>query len=225
MANPFASVARELCRFWCERDGAPRPVTDPVFKAVTEGRFDMVRGYSSCGDLPHCLLFALGVREEYINRKEHDGWHWGEEPGRRWDNNITTLVAKGKGTWGVNGYAQQFPKATQLLSGDILVVDCDYPRRTQVPGGIFRGPTHAIVLLDIVVGGVAVTAEYGQPGAAVRIRKLKVDDEDRVWLDHRRVDSRLGLEEATHGARLQGKLAPCEGLDGWLARKGLTLAS
>lgn len=208
--------ALRLVRFWCGADARVRGVGDPVFRAVTEGRYDTIRGYSSCGDLPHAMLFASGVRLPWVNRAEHDGWHWGELPNRRWDNNITTLVAQGSGTWGVNDLAYQYPATTDLLRrGDMLVLDCGFPMLTGT-----RGPTHACVVLEVRPGFV-VTGDYGQPGGAVRERPVSSNG-DRLMLGSRQIDSVLRLEDVFAAAERAGLLTGFETSDSWSSRKGLT---
>ncbi len=55
---------------------------DPVYVGVTEGRDgpgpEQRKRYSSCGDLSQALVFEMGCRQDFVNRKEHKGWR----PGR-----------------------------------------------------------------------------------------------------------------------------------------------
>lgn len=99
---------RDMAREWAAFVCALRKPSDPVYKWVTEGR-DPGPQYSSCGDLAHFILYRLGCREPWINRKEHLGW----KPNR----NVNRLVRLPIGT---NELAREPIGLAQ--TGDILVI-------------------------------------------------------------------------------------------------------
>lgn len=152
-----------------------RSEQDEVYQQVTEGRD---RGaarasYSSCGDLAHWLLYRLGVRESWVNRAEHfRGWRSGQ--------NIADLC------WPPCP-SRRMHVAERFGTGDILV--------------IYREPdsrdAHALVVLDHD-GDHVLSADYGQPGGALRTRRLSGQD-----LGGRTVQHVLTLPMA-----LTGSLAP-----------------
>ena len=82
-----------LAEYACARPGAPRRERgklDPVYVAVTEGRDRRSnwKHYSSCGDLPHWMLWCLGCHAPWINRSAApNGWRVGQ--------NISLLAARG----------------------------------------------------------------------------------------------------------------------------------
>ena len=82
------AIAYNACR---DGRGHNRAGGDPVHEHVTEGRrtqWEQARArgaawaqrgtYSSCGDLAHYMLYALGCRDSrYVNRDELAGWRVG----------------------------------------------------------------------------------------------------------------------------------------------------
>ena len=208
--DSIRSNAVELVKFWCGGYKG-RPTNDPVYIEVTEGRQQHQKSYSSCGDLAHCLAFALGVRSDWVNRVEHDGWHFGEQVGRRWDNNVTTLVCP---KWyGVNHQATPSPGRQEIEPGDICVVDCKFPL-ARVDQNKRRGPTHVCVFLEWGDDGSAITGDYGQPGGAIRRRKLS-SGTDGVWFGDRHVDSLLKIDAVVAAAKAEGKLSAAMTPDEW----------
>ncbi len=84
-------------------------VSDPIYQAVVEGRDKPTKGYSSCGDLAHWLLYKLGVRTPWVNRDEHLGWRVGK--------NISKLC------WPPAPVRITDPiERLQLEAGDIIVI-------------------------------------------------------------------------------------------------------
>lgn len=68
----YRDRAKALCAL---ATGASVGVTaeSAIYIQVTERRGEY-KGYSSCADLAHWMLFNLGVRLPLINREEHHGW-------------------------------------------------------------------------------------------------------------------------------------------------------
>lgn len=146
---------------WAATDeqGRPRKLGDPVHEAVTEGRRSQYEaalkagqewarklpGYFSCGDLAHWLLARLGVRDERLVNRNDDG---GQIPWRAAENLLRiqrhpAFVAAGGG------------KVPQ--PGDVM--------------HILQHGGHVCVLLEWdTARGVAITADYGQPYGACKMR-------------------------------------------------------
>jgi len=99
---------------FCERAcgySMGRKRSDSVYLEVVEKR-DPGPGYSSCGDLAHAMLYALGVREDWVNRAEHRGFRWGM--------NVNLLTARPVGG-GAGGLARD-AAGTELSTGDVIVM-------------------------------------------------------------------------------------------------------
>lgn len=170
---------------------------DAVYNAVTEGRHVQTivqlrrwmknpkgnkPNYSSCGDLAHWFLYRMGVRLDWINRDEHDGWHYSGQPGHpAWDNNVTTLVCRQK--HGVNDLAfVPDPDDLFLACGDVLVVNTHDPNTTHV----------SMVYEHIPETKTIISADYGQPGGALRERAYTIE-QGRIKIGSRYLDSVLPL--------------------------------
>ena len=124
----------------------------PRYQVVTEGRDvgAMQDKYSSCGDLPHWLLWRLGVRLPWVNRAEGPGdWRIGQ--------NTILLQAEGKfpkGYYGACPVAQVW-RGQSLDAGDTLLIS-----RTDHSG------VHAVCVVA-AHDALLNTAQYGQPGGAL----------------------------------------------------------
>jgi hypothetical protein len=161
-----------------------RPESDPIYQRVTEGRDvgAMQRKYSSCGDLAHALYEFLGIRGRWVNRAALGHYVIG--------HNIARL----------NGHpGKREPRFSDTFeAGDVLVV-WNQPDTEDA---------HVICVLGMD-GGHLQTAEYGQPGGALRERRLEVANSGlliggrlaRVWLPLHRV---IAL------AKQEGELVPTE---------------
>lgn len=127
---------------------AGRDEDDPVYVSVVEGRdYRKTPPSSSCGDLPHWLLYRLGVRESWVNRKEHyTGWRVGQ--------NISCL------SWRPSP-AREMHIAEKFWLGDILVIWKEPDSKD----------SHALVVVEHV-DGVILSADYGQPGGKMLTRRL-----------------------------------------------------
>lgn len=214
----YRALAADLIRFACLSRDPGRPFEDPVYKAVTEGRQDKTAGYiraweqkpaetrgtrpfySSCGDLAHWLLFRLGVRFRWINRDEHDGWHYVGA-----DNNVTTLCRKPLGT---NPVAIKPKLDEHFQAGDILIVGTALPNTTHVTCVINHDPRT----------GYLLTGDYGQPHGALRDKNPLTVSRDRLWRGNRSVDSWLPLLDVIEAARSQNLLQEPESYEEYSKR-------
>lgn len=144
----YRCAAAALVNYACN-GGKGRDESDEIYKDVTEGR-DIGKqqaSYSSCGDLGHWLLYRLGVRESWVNRKEHGSYRIGR--------NVSNLC------WSPCPSMAPLP-AQRFDAGDILVV---YNRDDS-------RDAHVLVALEHR-DGVLLSGDYGQPGGALRTRELR----------------------------------------------------
>jgi len=210
----YYAIARDLLEYigggpepWGDLPGessSQRQITNDVyFKGLVENR-KYKPPASSCGDLPHCLYYRLGVRLPFVNRDEFNGW---EYMGVK--NNITRLTAKTR--YGTNQYASASTDKDVFKCGDLLIVNVSTPNTTHAICVIEHDPINETIL----------TAESGQPGAAVRF-KTCVKDNGRWKIGKRHVDSVLRLADVILAASEAEKLDSYETAKDWAARKGLT---
>lgn len=148
--------AAELLRY-----AGDRKVTDPVFVAVTEGRYAVqelarrrnpaIEPYSSCGDAAHWLLYRMGVRFPWVNRRENAGW--------RVSWNVTLLAPMA--FYGANVFARRAQRTDQYAAGDILIVNAA------------KKSSHVICVIEHdPATGTLHTCEYGQPHGALKIDRI-----------------------------------------------------
>jgi N-acetyl-anhydromuramyl-L-alanine amidase AmpD len=164
--SEYRTAARSLLEL-AVNGAAGRNEDDPFYQRVTEGRDvgAMRSKYSSCGDLAHWLLYRLGVRCSFVNRKEHRGWTSGV--------NVSSLAFSPAATT---------PADRTFGAGDILIV------WNQAKG------TDAHVLVAIEHTGDSLTsADYGQPGGALKRRMLS-RRAGRLYLGERQIQRVLALE-------------------------------
>lgn len=225
-ARPFTDIVRGLLSYAV---GGTAPVPSPgqgrrcpdpsftgdaVYNAITEGRHARaVRAkqfYSSCGDLAHWFLYRMGIRLAWINRDEHDGWHYSGQPGHpAWDNNVTTLCAKSR--HGVNPYAKPpDPEDFFLVCGDTLVVNVDMPATTHVSVVYEHKPEERII----------VSADYGQPGGALRSRPYTIE-RGVIRIGSRVLGSVLPILDVIEGAKETDNRRAIETASEWQTRMGL----
>jgi hypothetical protein len=180
----YQILAVRWCEYACGGSRGRPEHGDPVYDAVTEGR-DFGRGYSSCGDLAHWMLYRCGVRAPWLNRDEHEGWRTGV--------NVSRLC-------GAVRYAR--PPADVVLSpGDITIV---YNK----PSG---SDAHVSVVIDHdVAGGSLQTADYGQPGGALCTRSV-TRSLGHTTIGSRRLQHVLRLEDVLRAGPLVGAEDPPEG--------------
>ncbi len=167
----------------------------PAFEIVTEGR--QSPKYSSCADLAHALLFWLGVRATWVNRKECHGWRSGL--------GVQLICARGAG--GGNSVARTWTpkKPFDLAVGDILVVNSFTPTTT-----------HVEVVREAWSGGpVLNTADYGQFDSKLGLACGRYVDRkfDGKKIGDRTLNSVLRIEDALAFAETALCLEPAFTLD------------
>lgn len=173
------AFAAELVSYACGRWTGGRSEDDAVYREVTEDRDrgPAQRAYSSCGDLAHWLLYRLGCRSRYVNRKEHQGW----VPGV----NVSRLA-----------YCAVADAATdddRYFAGDVLI-GWSRPDTTDAHVAI------ALEHREIEPGRwLLVSGEYGQPGGAIREHLLRAPRA----LGVRRVERVVRLDVALRAAEQQ----------------------
>jgi hypothetical protein len=144
-------LAVTLCEFACNGSRGRPEHGDAVYDAVTEHR-DFGAGYSSCADLAHWMLFRLGVREGFINRREHRGFAQGV--------NLSRLA------W--CKYSRAASARDRYEPGDILVV---WSRTDTLDAHV------TVVLRDSRTEAPAEnrieTANYGSPGGAIKTSAMR----------------------------------------------------
>lgn len=147
-----------------------RDESDPVYQAITEGRDTgaMRAKYSSCGDLAHWLHFRLGMRGSWVNRRECRGWKVGQNVSRLTYNTMVDTRPE----WPVH-----------VDAGDICII-WNRPDGTDAHVILCRGP---------LLGESLQTAEYGQPGGALRVRTLS---QSTMQIGTRRLQRILSLPRA-----------------------------
>jgi hypothetical protein len=167
-------AAQGLVEHACGYDKG-RAKDDPVYVEVTEGRDGpgpvQRKYYSSCADLGHWLLWRLGVREPWVNRKDNGGW--------KSQVNISRLC----GPQGVvrgntpGGFLANGKEPAHLATwpgpelGDILIVSNFWPQGSDA---------HCLVALERT-GDKLESGNYGlggcssavSPGAGLRTNTLK----------------------------------------------------
>lgn len=141
----YRLLAERLLRY-AVRGPLGRDEQDPVYREVTEER-DPGPGYSSCGDLPHWMLYRLGVRESWVNRQEHF-------PKFRYGKNISTLSWK-------PCPSREMHIAEKFACGDTLIIWAEPDTED----------AHALVVLEHDVDTI-LSADYGQPGGKLVRRRL-----------------------------------------------------
>ena len=153
MTGEEIDARRELCRPLLEYscDGSAVDEFHAHYVQVTEGRDvgAMRAKYSSCADLAHWQFFRVGVRSPFVNRKEHRGW----VPGV----NVSRLASlPGSASVGnIDGFRPEL--------GDVLIV---WNRAD-------THDAHVICVLDFDFElNLLTTAEYGQPGGAIKTTRV-----------------------------------------------------
>jgi len=172
------TFAAEFLSYACGRWTGGRDEDDAVYVQVSEGRDvgAMKNRYSSCGDLAHWLLFRMGCRSAFINRKEHLGWRMGQ--------NISKLVA--------TSLAEEASTTDRYAAGDVLVIWSRADARD----------AHVMVVLSHDANKLT-SAEYGQPGGAFREHPWAAKP---GWIGQRKVHKVLRLMEVLQDAEANGKL-------------------
>lgn len=151
-SDPLRALAREYA--WHMVDGENgRSEFDPVYvHEGTEGRDQgsaRVR-YSSCGDLVHATWFRVGCRSTWVNRAANGSYRIGQNISKI----CHTLPNLGR---------RSLQPDSILLAGDAIVI---WERDDTTDA-------HTFVCLDHDRdAGILLSADYGQPGGALRRRKL-----------------------------------------------------
>lgn len=215
----WRAVAVGLAEYACGYE-AGRSKDDDVYKEVTEGRDGPLpanrAAYSSCGDLAHWLYKRLGIRQEWINRRD-DGAHGPWRPGA----NITAL-------WGKACPFDQVPPidaAWMPEPGDVVL--------------IWNSGNDAHVMVALGRDGANLrTANYGaggmsplaSPGAKIAAKPLTFQ-QGKLFYGTRQVQRFLPLAEAvkqiTAEPELKGAALTGEEFDAielgwkpWIERQG-----
>ena len=165
--------------------GGTADETHANYLEVTEGR-DSGKAratYSSCGDLAAWLLFRLGCRQEWVNRRENRGWKVGA--------NVSQLA----------------------FVAPLSVRRAPFPGIVASPGDIFiqwndpRG-TDAHVFLcarEQRLPGQMTVAELGQPGGHIRDRLVTARN-GHLYCGARRIQRWLPLHLVITDAAERGEL-------------------
>lgn len=176
----YQHVAASWLEWACRGDKVPE--RDERYQRVTEWRDKPTPGYSSCADLAHWLLFCLGVRSPWVNRAEHIGWR----PAR----NVSALC------WPPAPAREPHP-TDQYDAGDVLVI---WSRQDTTDAHVL------VVVTHLPDEHVLCTAEYGQPGGALRTHALDPHAPLRIGL--RTIHRVLPLATVLEQAELTGDLVP-----------------
>jgi hypothetical protein len=184
--------------------GAGRPLEDPVYKMITEGRDRSVGSYSSCGDLAHWLWHALGVRLPWINRGDR--------------------YKMGANIWKITEHSDPAALDDHYERGDVLLI---WNRQD-------TSDAHALVVLEHMPDGrhVLVSADAGQshgPSKEMRTRmrtrglkRVAAYDRPQILRDFWSAEGRpirrvARLESILEAADALGALEPVDGIE--LVRK------
>jgi len=164
-----------------------RSETDSVYQVVTEGRDKPTPGYSSCGDLAHWLYARLGVRLPWVNRAELNQFRVGM--------NVSRLC------WPPS--PARTPKTLdheKLEAGDVFVI---WGRQDS-------SDSHVMCVIDHVPEqSLLLTAEYGQPGGALRSHTYKLA-RGLTWFGSRAIHRIIPLADVLGQADRNGHLVQAE---------------
>lgn len=194
----WRAAAVALCEYACGF-AQGRSKDDPVYREVTEGRDgpgpDERRRYSSCGDLAHWLYSRLGIREQWINRRD-DGAFGPWRPGA----NVTAL-------WGGSCPFDRVPPADPAwlpAAGDVVL--------------IWNTGNDAHVMVSLGSDGASLrTANYGaggmsplaSPGAKITSRPL-THQLGKPFYGTRQIQRYLPLSEAVKHISVAPNLSGAE---------------
>lgn len=196
----YRARAAEFCE-WAVGGADGVTVDSAPYVEVTEGR-DPGPRYSSCGDLAHAMLFELGVRANWINRRAHLGFRFGV--------NVARLCRKPIGS-GAGGCARAARLGERFETGDVLIV---------WRAGGDTTDAHVLVV-DTFDGETLRSWDYGQgpmSSAAWASRRDHVEGCRRerrvtrnpaglyVLEDGRSIQSVLPLADVLHAAHAAGEL-------------------
>jgi hypothetical protein len=188
--SEYRDHARRFLLWACgPGDGYPEP--HPIYQQVTEGRDKppYPNKYSSCGDLAMAMLEHLGVRLSMVNRAKLNG-------GFRYGLNVSLLA--------YSRLAREPRPDDRFEAGDVLIV-----------WDLLVGPkattdAHVICPLDeFPETRKILTAEYGQPGGAVRTRGISRLG-GGTSIGGRSLQRVLKLDDVLEQADRLGKLVPVD---------------
>ncbi len=148
--DPLRSLAYDYAWDMVGGEGG-RSEFDPFYiQEGTEGRDQgsARQSYSSCGDLVHGLWYHVGCRSNWVNRKQNNTYRVGQNISKI----CFTLPNLGRRT---------LQPSSLILPGDAMVI---WERDDTTDA-------HTFVCLEHDAG-VLLSADYGQPGGALRRRKL-----------------------------------------------------
>jgi hypothetical protein len=171
---------------WACGPGSGYAESHVIYQRVTEGRDKppWPNKYSSCGDLAHGLYEQLGVRLPWVNRAALKQY--------RERKNISLLA--------YSPLARDPRPGERFEAGDVLIV------WDIVTGPGATSDAHAIAVLDeFPEQGCILTAEYGQPGGAIRTSGIE-RDKDGTRIRGRTVRRVLSLESVLEAAEDAGLL-------------------
>lgn len=156
--------------------------------SVTEGRDagKFQQAYSSCGDLAHWLLFRLGCRQPWINRKEHLGWKEGK--------NVSALAFTAP-----SSVRRTEPRpGSPLDTGDVVII------WNKADGT----DAHVAVVYEFTTSPFRlIVAEFGQPGGHIAERKLTPRNGE-LFIGSRQLQRWLPLHLVLTDAAERGQLEP-----------------
>lgn len=214
-APSYRRLARDFLAIACGSSPVPagteaRPALgDPVYEAITEGRQQSAADYnrrnaariasgelkaehySSCGDPAHWLLEMLGGRASWINRRALGHYHVG--------HNVIALAS---------APTVRVPKIGDAFdAGDVIIVNAATP-----------ATTHVHVFFEAESDASWITANYGQPGAALRrfAPSLIPGSVDRFRLGSRSADLALDLIALLQVLDTRGELVEARDPGAWL---------
>jgi hypothetical protein len=147
------ALVRKLLDWACA--GGQYDEFHPNYVSVTEGR-DRGQGnvgdISSCGELAHWLLYRLGARQDWINRREHRGWIRGV--------NVSALC------YSAPNRVRKTPVPSRAFEvGDIIVSWAD-PKTKDA---------HVMVVYEFELFPLRlIVAEYGAPGGQIAPKNISV---------------------------------------------------
>jgi hypothetical protein len=159
----------------------------PNYQAVTEGRDTgkMQAGYSSCGDLAHWLLFRLGCRQPWINRKEHRGWKVGA--------NVSALA------FSAPNAVRRTPMTGILASPGDIFIQWNHPDGHDAHVFLCRREQRLPAQMTV--------AEFGQPAGHIRDR-LVTGRDGNLYCGARRIQRWMPVDLVITDAAELGLLEP-----------------
>ncbi len=168
------------------------------YLTVVEGR-DWPR-YSSCADLAHWLLYRLGCRQEWINRREHSIGDLGQAG---WDVSVNV----GRLAFTAPNSVRRTPLPGIVASaGDIFI---QWNEATGRDAHVF------LCRRDQRLPGSMGVAEYGQPGGHIRDRTVTARD-GFLYCGQRKIQRWLPLDLVITDAAERGELEPVDFPEGFV---------